>query len=74
VPRSKASYIVEVHYPETREEMLELRRRMGNEYIDFVKKYIKTLPISNEKKNKLYLDINNKRMESYESCTILTEK
>jgi len=52
--RSKDSYIIKVHYPETEEDMFEIRRRMGAAYTQFVKDYILTLPISNEEKNKLY--------------------
>lgn len=52
--RSKDSYIIKVHYPKTEEDMFEIRRRMGAAYIQFVKDYILTLPISDEEKNKLY--------------------
>lgn len=52
--RSKDSYIIKVHYPETKEDMFEIRRRMGAAYIQFVKDYILTLPISDEEKNELY--------------------
>ncbi len=52
--RSKDSYIIKVHYPGTEEDMFEIRRRMGAAYIQFVKDYILTLPISDEEKNELY--------------------
>lgn len=52
--RSKDSYIIRVHYPETEEDMFEIRRRIGAAYIQFVKDYILALPVSNEEKNKLY--------------------
>ncbi len=55
--RSKDSYIIKVHYPETEEDMFEIRRRMGTAYIQFVKDYILTLPISDEEKNKLYTKV-----------------
>ena len=52
--RSKGSYIIKVHYPESKKDMMEIRRRMGAAYIQFVKDYILTLPISSGEKNKLY--------------------
>jgi hypothetical protein len=52
--RSRDSYIIKVHYPETEEDMLEIRKRMGTEYIHFIKDYILNLPIGNEEKNVLY--------------------
>lgn len=52
--RSRDSYIIKVHYPETKEDMFEIRRRMGAAYNQFVKDYILTLPISDEDKNELY--------------------
>ncbi|MDP4183395.1 MAG: hypothetical protein Q8942_20185 [Bacillota bacterium] len=52
--RSKDSYIIKVHYPETKEDMFEIRKRIGEAYIQFVKDYILTLPISDERKNELY--------------------
>ena len=55
--RSKDSYIIKVHYPETEERMLELRKKMGNAYNYFVKDYILTLPISDEEKNNLYAKV-----------------
>lgn len=58
--RTKASYSIEVHYPETQEQMSELRKRMGYAYIDFVKNYIKALSINNDEKNKLYVEVTNK--------------
>lgn len=51
--RLKDSYTIKVHYPGTEEDMLEIRRRMGAAYIQFVKDYILTLPINDEEKNKL---------------------
>lgn len=52
--RSKESYIINVHYPETEEDMFEIRRRMGIAYTQFVKDYILSLPISDNEKNNLY--------------------
>lgn len=52
--RSKDSYIIKVHYPETEEDMFEIRKRMGTAYIHFIKDYILTLPIDDEEKNILY--------------------
>ena len=66
--RLKATYIIEVHFPETEVELLELRKQMGTAYIDFVKNYIKSLPISDDKKNKLYLDVKNKLIENTKKC------
>ena len=66
--RLKATYISEVHLPETESERLELRKQMGTAYIDFVKNYIKALSISDDKKNKLYLDVNNKLIENTKKC------
>ena len=54
IARPKDSYMVRVHYPETEEGMLEIKRRMGAAYIQFVKEYILSLPISDEGKNKLF--------------------
>jgi hypothetical protein len=56
--RSKGAYIINIHYPETQDGILELRKRMGNAYIHFVKDYIMTLPISDAEKNKLYIKVN----------------
>ena len=66
--RLKVTYIIEVHFPETEVEILELRKQMGTAYIDFVKNYIKALSISDDKKNKLYLDVNNKLIENTKKC------
>lgn len=52
--RSKDTYLIKVHYPETQEDIFEIRRRMGTAYTQFVNDYILTLPISDEEKNKLY--------------------
>ena len=54
--RPKDSYIIEVHYPEG-EDMSEIKKRMGDAYIKFVKDYILTLSISDEEKNKLYTKV-----------------
>jgi hypothetical protein len=51
---SKDSYLIEIHYPEREEELLEMRKRMGAVYTQFVKDYILTLPISDKEKNKLF--------------------
>jgi hypothetical protein len=58
VSRTKRSYVIQVYYPETEEKMLELRKRMGRVYIEWVRGYIKTLPISIEDKNILYKKVN----------------
>jgi len=55
--RWKDSYIVKVHYPEAKEDMLVIKRKMGAAYVQFVKDYILTLPISNKEKNRLYVKI-----------------
>jgi hypothetical protein len=55
--RSKDSYIIEVHYPENKEAMLDLKKKIGAVYIQFVKEYILTMPISDEEKNKLYSEV-----------------
>ena len=55
--RLKQSYIIKIHYPETEDGMLILKKRMGNSYINFVRDYIITLPISDEEKNKLYFEV-----------------
>ena len=52
--RSKDSYIIKVHYPETEEDIFEIRRRMGSAYTRFLKDYVLALPISDEEKNNLY--------------------
>lgn len=52
--RPKDTCIIKVHYPETEEGMFEIRKRMGAAYVQFVRDYILTLPISDEEKNKLY--------------------
>jgi len=54
---SKASYVVEVHFPEGEEGILEIRKRMGAAYAQFVKDYILTLSISDEEKNELYIKV-----------------
>jgi len=46
-----------VHYPENESEIIELRRRMGSAYSQFIKNYILTLTISDKEKNKLYTSI-----------------
>lgn len=55
--RSKYSYLIKVHYPETEVGMIEIRKRMGAAYAQFVKDYILTLPISKEEKNILYTKV-----------------
>jgi len=52
--KSKDSYIINVHYPETDEEMFEMRSRMGIAYTQFVEDYILSLQISDDEKNILY--------------------
>lgn len=52
--RSKDSHIIEVHYPETEEEIADLKKRIGSAYSQFIKHYILTLPINDKEKNKLY--------------------
>ena len=63
--RSKQEYIINIHYPETEEGLLKLRKRMGSSYINFIKDYIMTLPISGEEKNKLYFEINARLQKRY---------
>lgn len=55
--RSKNGYIINVHYPSNELALFELRKRMGNAYIKFIQDYIKTLPIDDDQKNKLYLSV-----------------
>ena len=55
--RSKEVHIIKVHYPENETEMLDLKKRMGNAYGQFIKNYILTLPISYKEKNKLYASV-----------------
>ena len=62
--RSKDTYIIKVHYPETETGMQALRKRMGSTYIHFVKDYILTLPISDEDKNKLYEAVNERLIKN----------
>ncbi len=57
VARSKKNYVIKVHYPETDEGLIMLRKQMGKAYMEFSKDYILTLPISNHKKNNLYSQI-----------------
>lgn len=58
--RSKEMYVINVHFPEDESEKLELRKRMGNAYVEFIKGYIMNLPISDNKKNELYLKVIDK--------------
>jgi hypothetical protein len=58
--RSNEEYTINIHYPETDYDMIELRKRMGIVYDNFIKQYILTLPICNEEKNKIYASINEK--------------
>lgn len=81
------SYIIIVHYPEAKEDMLEIRKRAGAAYIEFVKEYIAALPAGDGEKNKLYElvcehlinhktenDEDGSRNDGNESCHILKEK
>lgn len=54
---SKGEYIINVHYPNSESGLFELRRRLGNAYIEFIQNYIKTLPIDDEDKNKIYISV-----------------
>jgi hypothetical protein len=55
--RPKDSYVIEVHYPKSKDELIELKKRMGKAYIEFLRGFIIGLPICDEEKNKLYLKI-----------------
>ena len=55
--RPKDSYIIEVRYPENNEKLIELRKRMGISYMEFITGYITELPICSQEKNKLYMEI-----------------
>ncbi len=55
--RSKESYIIEVHFPENEDGMIDLRKRMGRAYNQFIKNYILTLPISDSQKNRVFLKV-----------------
>lgn len=63
--RKKDAYIVNVHFPNSEDELIELRKRMGIAYVNFVEEYIKKLPIEDEKKNKIYIDVIQKLKENY---------
>lgn len=63
--RKKDRYIINVHFPDSEDELLELRKRMGIAYVNFVEEYIKKLPIDDEKKNKIYIDVIQKLKENY---------
>ena len=55
--RSKDTLIIQVHYPSKEEDILELRKRMGNAYGRFIQNYILNLPINDKEKNKLFKDV-----------------
>ena len=55
--RSKDFHIIEVHYPENETEMIDLKKRMGSAYSQFIKNYILALPISDNEKNRLYASV-----------------
>jgi hypothetical protein len=63
--RSKDSYIIKIHYPETEVGMVEIRKRMGVAYVKFVRDYILTLPISDEEKNTLYARVTEHLSNNY---------
>jgi hypothetical protein len=60
MPRSRESYVIRVHYPETSEGILNLKKKIGSAYDSFVKSYILSLPISGQDKNRLYTDVNDR--------------
>lgn len=62
--KSKRMYVINVHFPEDKSEKLRLRKRMGNAYVKFIKAYIMDLPISDDKKNELYLKIIDKLVDN----------
>lgn len=49
--------VIKVHYPINEEGRLEIRKRMGVEYIGFIKDYILSLPITGKEKNALYAKV-----------------
>lgn len=51
------SCVVEIHYPMNEEGRLEIGKRMGAEYIVFIKDYILSLPITGKEKNALYAKV-----------------
>lgn len=55
--RSKDIHIIKVRYPENKAEILELKKRMGNAYGQFIKNYILNLPIGDKEKNSLYASV-----------------
>jgi hypothetical protein len=55
--RVKKSYSINVHYPESEEGLLNLRKNMAEAYLKFVEDYILALPVCAEQKNKLYSEI-----------------
>ncbi len=55
--RPKDSYIIEVRYPENQEKLIDLRRRVGRAYMEFLEGYITKLPVCSQEKNKLYIEI-----------------
>ncbi|KNY24883.1 hypothetical protein [Pseudobacteroides cellulosolvens] len=66
--RPKDSYIIEVHYPKSQGGLIELRRRLGKAYIEFIKGYIMGLPICGEEKDELYIKIIERIRLNGENC------
>lgn len=44
-------YNIEIQYPKSEEEMLALRKQLGTAYLEFVKKYLDTQPLTQEEIN-----------------------
>ncbi len=55
--RPKNMYAIAVHYPENEIDVLDLKRRMGDAYSQFIKNYILALPLNDEEKNRIYASV-----------------
>ncbi|RCX08290.1 hypothetical protein DFR58_1432 [Anaerobacterium chartisolvens] len=55
--RKKEDYVISVHYPEADQDIVEMRRRMGDAYIGFVEEYILALPVGGKQKNDMYTQV-----------------
>lgn len=45
---------VKIHYPEAKGEILELQKNAGSAYLKFLRNYIRSMPIGDREKNRLY--------------------
>ena len=55
--RPKEMYSIVIHYPEDEKDILNLKRKMGSAYSQFIKSYILALPLNDEEKNRLYASV-----------------